>query len=33
MNSMLGNEIEVFMSSIGQPIIEYLVNFGFFVIL
>ena len=31
MDSMLGNEIEVFMSSIGQPIIEYLVNFGFFV--
>ena len=31
MDSMLGNEIEVFMSSIGQPIIEYLVHFGFFV--
>ena len=30
MDSMLGNEIEVFMSSIGQPIIEYLVNFQFF---
>ena len=30
MDDMLGNEIEVFMSSIGQPIIEYLVNFQFF---
>ena len=29
-DDMLGNEIEVFMSSIGQPIIEYLVNFQFF---
>lgn len=31
MDSMLGKEIEVFMSSIGQPIVEYLVNFSFFV--
>ena len=28
---MFGNEIEVFMDSIGQPIIEYLVNFEFFI--
>ena len=28
---MFGNEIEVFMDSIGQPIIEYLVNFDFFI--
>ena len=28
---MLGQEIEVFMSSIGQPITEYLVNFDYFV--
>ena len=28
---MFGQEIEVFMSSIGQPIIEYLVNFDFFI--
>ena len=27
---MFGNEIEVFMDSIGQPIVEYLVNFEFF---
>mgnify|MGYP005626728429 CR=1 FL=1 len=27
---MFGNEIEVFMDSIGQPIVEYLVNFDFF---
>lgn len=31
MGDMLGKEIEVFMSSIGQPIIEYLVNFQFFI--
>ena len=31
MDSMLGKEIEVFMSSIGQPIIEYLVHFPFFI--
>lgn len=30
-DSMYGHEIEVFMSSIGQPIVEYLVNFDFFV--
>ena len=31
MEGLLGKEIEVFMSSIGQPIIEYLVNFQFFI--
>ena len=31
MDLMVGKEIEVFMSSIGQPIIEYLVNFKFFI--
>jgi hypothetical protein len=31
MERMLGNEIEVFMSSIGQPIVEYLVHFSFFI--
>ena len=30
-DAMLGNEIEVYMSSIGQLIPEYLVNFAFFV--
>tara|TARA_Y100001980_G_C14556804_1_gene350566 strand:- start:14313 stop:18128 length:3816 start_codon:yes stop_codon:yes gene_type:complete len=29
--NIFGNEIEVFMDSIGQPIIEYLVNFDFFI--
>ena len=31
MDLMVGKEIEVFMSSIGQPIVEYLVNFNFFI--
>uniref|UniRef100_A0A6C0CG36 mRNA (guanine-N(7))-methyltransferase n=1 Tax=viral metagenome TaxID=1070528 RepID=A0A6C0CG36_9ZZZZ len=31
MDLMVGKEIEVFMSSIGQPIVEYLVNFKFFI--
>jgi hypothetical protein len=30
MDLMVGKEIEVFMSSIGQPLVEYLVNFNFF---
>ena len=29
-DTMLGQEIEVYMSSIGQPITEYLVNFEYF---
>ena len=28
---MLGQKIEVFMTSIGQPIVEYLVNFEYFI--
>ena len=31
MDLMVGKEIEVFMSSIGQPLVEYLVNFNFFI--
>jgi len=31
MDDMLGKEIEVFMASIGQPFVEYLVNFEFFI--
>ena len=31
MDLMIGKEIEVFMSSIGQPLVEYLVNFNFFI--
>jgi hypothetical protein len=31
MDRMVGKEIEVFMSSIGQPLVEYLVNFNFFI--
>ena len=30
-SDMFGQEIEVFMASIGQPLIEYLVNFEFFI--
>ena len=30
-DDMFGQEIEVFMASIGQPITEYLVNFEFFI--
>ena len=30
-SDMFGHEIDVFMSSIGKPIIEYLVNFEFFI--
>ena len=28
---MFGNETEVYMDSIGQPIVEYLVNFEYFI--
>ena len=31
-SDMFGQEIEVFMASIGQPLIEYLVNFEFFIL-
>ena len=30
-DKMYGHEIEVYMASIGQPIVEYLVNFEFFI--